>query len=30
MDDSSFRGATGWTHKYDEDATIEAYRQATA
>jgi UDP-glucose 4-epimerase len=30
MDDSSFRAATGWTHKHDEDATIEAYRRATS
>jgi UDP-glucose 4-epimerase len=29
IDDSSFRAATGFNHKYDEDATIAAFRGAT-
>jgi UDP-glucose 4-epimerase len=29
IDDSSFRAATGWSHKHDEDSTIEDYRRVT-
>jgi UDP-glucose 4-epimerase len=30
IDDSAFRAATGFTHTYDEDQTLEAYRRATS
>lgn len=28
IDDAAFRKATGWTHRFDEDATIRAFRDA--